>query len=167
MDPTELKSINIRPATINDCELIVFFIKVLGVYERATEKDMPVTAELIRTNIFQNKYGEVLIAELNKIPAGFCCFFQNFSSWTGKPGIWIEDIFVIPEYRKHGLGLRLFQEVAKICQERDCARLEWTCLNWNEPALEFYKKLGAQQMNDWIQHRMEIDGIKTLAEMKQ
>ena len=166
MNSIESKSINIRPATIDDCELIVSFIKGLGIYEKATEKDMSVTADLIKKNIFQNKYGEVLIAELDRIPAGFCCFFHNFSTWIGKPGIWIEDIFILQEYRKNGLGLRLFQEVAKICQERDCARLEWNCLDWNEPALEFYKKLGAEQMNDWIQHRLEFDGIKTLAEMK-
>ena len=78
----------------------------------------------------------------------------------------MSHFFVLPQHRKQGLGLSLFKEVAKICQERDCARLEWTCLTWNEPALEFYKKMGAKQMNEWIQHRLDEKGIKSLAESK-
>lgn len=160
----KISNISIRPATENDCDLIVSLIKCLGIYEKATEKQMPVTPELLKTNVFQKKYSEILIGEIDNVPAGYCCFFHNFSTWLGKPGIWIEDIFVKPEFRKQGLGLKMFQEVAKICRERDCQRLEWTCLNWNEPALDFYKKLGANQMNEWIQHRLDVDGIKTLAE---
>lgn len=163
----EPSKITIRPATLSDCDLIVKLIKCLGIYEKVTEKEMPVTPELIKQNVFQNKYSEVLIAELNTIPVGFCCFFHNFSTWLGKPGMWIEDVFVLEEYRKNGVGLRLFQEVAKIAKERDCQRLEWNCLNWNEPALEFYKKMEAAQMNDWIQHRLEVDGIKALADSKK
>ena len=166
MDLPAEKKITIRPATVEDCDLIVSLIKGLGIYEKATDLEMPVTTDLIRTNVFQKKYSEVLIAELNGVASGFCCFFHNFSTWQGKPGIWIEDIFVLPEYRKQGLGLSLFKEVAKICQERGCARLEWTCLTWNEPALEFYKKMGAKQMSEWVQHRLEAKGIKELAEAK-
>ena len=166
MDLPTQKKITIRPAIVEDCDLIVSLIKGLGIYEKASDLEMPVTADLIRTNVFQKKFSEVLIAELNGVASGFCCFFHNFSTWQGKPGIWIEDIFVLPEYRKQGLGLSLFKEVAKICQERGCVRLEWSCLTWNEPALEFYKKLGAKQMNEWVQHRLEAKGIKELAEAK-
>ena len=159
------KKINIRPAKIEDCELIVSLIKDLGIYEKASEKDMPVTVDLLRTNAFVKKSCELLIVELNDVPRGYCCFFHNFSTWLGKPGIWIEDIYITPEFRNQGLGLRVFQEVARICRERDCDRLEWNCLNWNDPALEFYKKLGAVKM-DCIEHRLEYDGIKALVEKK-
>ena len=160
----QAKKINIRPATIEDSEIIVSLIKDLGKYEKATEKEMPVTVELIKTNVFVKKYCEILIAELDGVPRGYCCFFHNFSTWLGKPGIWIEDIYITPEFRNNGLGLRVFQEVARICQERDCGRLEWACLTWNEPALEFYKKLGSKQLGDWIYHRLEYDGILALAQ---
>lgn len=166
MENAKSPSIKFRFATIEDCDTLVSLIKCLGFYEKATEKQMPVTAELLKYNVFEKKYCEILIAELNSAPAGYCCFFHNFSTWLGKPGIWIEDIFVKPEFRRQGIGSRFFQEVAKICCDRDCQRLEWSCLNWNEPALDFYRKLGASQMSEWTQHRLEVDGIKALAQKK-
>lgn len=156
--------ITIRKATIDDCQLIVDLMKGLGEYENTTEKNVGMaTPELIKTNVFVNKYAEILIILVNDAPAGFSCFYHNFSTFLGKPGLWLEDIFVLPEYRRLRLGEKLFNEMAKICEERKCIRFEWICVNWNKPALQFYKRLGAKELKDWSVHRLESDDIKILA----
>ena len=161
------QKIIVRPATIEDSEVIVSLMKDMGEFENNTEKDAQIaTPELIRTNVFIKKYSEILIVEVDGVPAGFCCFYHNFSTWLGKPGLWLEDIFVLPEYRRLKLGVIMFEKLAKICQERECIRLEWICADWNTVALKFYKKLGLKIMSDWIVHRLDADDIKRLAMMK-
>lgn len=91
-------------------------------------------------------------------------YFHNFSTWLSKPGIWIEDLFVLPEYRKKGVGKKLIVEITKIAKERKCGRVDWNCLNWNEPGLQFYKKIGAKACDDWILHRLDEEGINRVVE---
>ena len=160
------EKVTIRLATVEDCALIEDLIRKHGKYQKATDKQLTVSAELIKTNVFEKKYCEFLIAEVNNVPVGFSCFLHNFSTWLGKAGLWIEDLFVFPEYRKQKIGLRLMQKMAQICQERDCPRLDWTVMTWNELAIGFYKKLGSEQMNEWIAHRLDFEGINALANMK-
>lgn len=156
--------IKVRKATIDDCQLIIDMMKGLGEFENTTEKDIePATPDLIKTNVFIKKYAEIIIIEVDGVPAGFSCFYHNFSTFLGKPGLWLEDIFVLPKYRKLKLGEVMFKEMAKICEERKCIRFEWICVDWNKPALNFYKKMGAKQLNDWIVHRVEEKDIKVLA----
>jgi GNAT superfamily N-acetyltransferase len=115
-------------------------------------------------NLFgAHPYAECLIAEADGQPAGFALYFHNFSTFLGKPGLYLEDLFVDPKYRRTGIGFRLFSALARIALERDCGRMEWSVLDWNEPALAFYKKLGAQPMNDWTVQRLTTPDIEILA----
>lgn len=156
----------VRESKVEDCDLIVKLIKTHGEYEKADAKQLPVTAELIKTNIFQKKYGKIFIAEINYIPVGFCCFFLTFSTLIGKPGIWLEDLFVLPEYRKKGIGFKLIQRIANVCLENNYDRMDWTLMNWNHLAMEFYKKIGAKPIKELNQYRMEGDQIRELSDMK-
>src|SRR5581483_8176408 len=106
---------------------------------------------------------EALIAEIDGVPAAFALFHGTFSTWEYRPGIWLEDLYVPPEHRRAGVGLALLTELARITVERGCARLEWTALDWNTPALDFYAKLGATRLADWIQHRLEGERLRRLA----
>ena len=151
--------ISVRPANIGDCDLILYLLKELGKFELFSEKDMPVTAELIKHNIFGKKYCQALIAEIKGSPSGICTFFFSFSIVSGRPGIILEDFFILPQYRRKGVGRVLFQELAKIAMERDCYKIEWSCLSWNEGGLKFYEKLGAKQVEGKEEYCMEMDAI--------
>ena len=166
MDPNPENKVTIRLASVEDCELINTLIRKHAEYENASEKQLTVSPDLLRLNSFEKKYSEFLIAEVDSIPVGFSCFLHNFSTWLAKPGLWIEDLFVMPEYRKQKIGLRLMQKMAQICVERGCPRMDWTVMTWNETALGFYKRVGAETMNDWIAHRLDETGIDSLANTK-
>jgi len=155
--------IRLRFAEEKDVALIVGFIRGLAEYEHLLDTVKIQEAD-IKKYVFEKKLIEVVIGEYDGAPAGFALFFHNFSTFVGKPGIFIEDIFVKPEMRGRGLGKILFSFLAKIAVERNCGRLEWLCLNWNEPSIKFYKSQGAQAMDEWSTYRVTGDGIKKLAE---
>ena len=155
--------IHLRFAEEKDVALILGFIRGLAEYEHLLDTVKIQEAD-IKKYVFEKKLIEVVIGEYDGTPAGFALFFHNFSTFVGKPGIFIEDIFVKPEMRGKGLGKILFSFLAKIAVERDCGRLEWLCLNWNKPSIEFYKSQGAQAMDEWSTYRVTGEGIKKLAE---
>lgn len=138
------EEILVRPAIIEDAEIIVEFVKKLGTFEKFHEKDMPVTTEMIKHNIFEKEFCKVFIAETNKIPVGICTFFFTFSAITWKPAIQIEDLFVISEFRRKKVGLKLLKELARFALDNCCEKIEWSCLSWNDSALKFYQSIGSK-----------------------
>jgi len=153
----------LRFAEEKDIATILEFIRGLAEYEHLLDT-VKINEIDLKEYIFEKKLIEVVIGEFDGTPAGFALFFYNFSTFVGKPGIFIEDIFVKPEFRGRGLGKVLFSFLAKIAAERNCGRLEWLCLNWNKPSIEFYKKQGARPLDEWTTYRITGDGIKKLAE---
>ena len=153
----------IRPAQIEDVPLILQLIRDLATYERAPN-DVTATEEQLVDVLFGAKpSAEVLLAFEGKEPVGFAVFFHNFSTWLGRPGLYLEDLFVKPEMRGKGYGRALLIELARIARDRGCGRMEWAVLDWNEPAIQFYRKLGAQPMNEWTVFRLTDEGIAKLA----
>jgi GNAT superfamily N-acetyltransferase len=150
------KALSIRPATSTDLPLIAALIRALADYEDLADEVRFDEAVLGEKLFGPRPYAEVLIGELDGVPQGFALFFYNFSTFEGKPGIYLEDLFVRPEARGSGLGKALLAELAALALARDCARLEWSVLDWNAPAIGFYKKLGARLMDEWTV--MRVDG---------
>ena len=153
----------IRKANPEDSQLIFDLIKKLAVYEKM-ENDVVINVEELLENIFTKKYAEVIIAEEDEKPVGFALYFFNFSTFVGKPGLYLEDLFVEPEYRGKGYGKKLFVELSKIAKSQNCGRMEWSVLNWNTPAIDFYKSLQAKPMEEWSVYRLDKKGIANLAE---
>ncbi len=154
----------IRPARVEDVPLILELIRDLATYERAP-KEVTATEEQLVTVLFGEKpVAEVLLAFEGKSPVGFAVFFHNFSTWLGRPGLYLEDLFVKPEKRGKGYGHALLVQLAKIARERECGRMEWAVLNWNEPAIKFYRALGAKPLDEWTVFRLTRDGIARLAQ---
>lgn len=153
---------NIRFATENDTDLILEFIKGLAEYEKM-ENEVVATPEILKEWIFEKKKAEVIFALDNGKEVGFALFFHNFSTFLGRSGIYLEDLFVLPEYRGKGHGKALLTELAKITVERGCGRLEWCCLDWNKPSIDFYLSLGAKPLDDWTIYRMTGDELKNFA----
>jgi GNAT superfamily N-acetyltransferase len=158
-----LTRISIRTATRTDLPLIAQFIRDLAEYERLAHEVRFDEAELAERLFGKRPYAEVLIGEIDGAPQGFALFFHNFSTFEGKPGIYLEDLFVRPEARGSGLGKAFLKRLAKIGVERDCARLEWWVLDWNEPAIQFYKSLGAKPMDEWTTFRVDGAALDSLA----
>jgi len=155
---------NIRPATVEDVPIVLELIRALATYERAPN-DVTATEERLTEVLFGNKRAaEVLLAMENERAVGFAVFFHNFSTWLGRPGLYLEDLFVRPEDRGKGYGRALLVELARIARDRGCGRMEWAVLDWNEPAIQFYRKLGAKPMDEWTVFRLTRDGIERLAE---
>ena len=161
----ELPKFEIRPACNDDVPIILQLIVDLATYERAPN-DVTATEEQLRDVLFGAKKpaAEVLLAFENETPVGFAVFFHNFSTWLSRPGLYLEDLFVKPEMRGKGYGRALLVDLAKIAQERGCGRMEWAVLKWNEPAIQFYKKLGAAPLDEWNIFRLTRDDIAKLAE---
>ena len=154
----------IRPAKIGDVSLILELIRDLATYERAPN-DVLATEEQLRRVLFGEKpSAEVVLGFEGESPVGFAVFFHNFSTWLGRPGLYLEDLFVKPELRGKGYGRALLVHLARIAEERGCGRLEWAVLDWNEPAIQFYRKLGAKPMDDWTVFRLTGEEISTLAQ---
>jgi GNAT superfamily N-acetyltransferase len=163
MRATQVKP-RIVPATKKDIPLIRELILELAEYERALPGEAPVTEkDLARTLFGKKPAAEVLIAYLGDKPAGFALFFHNYSTWLGKRGIFLEDLFVRPVARKHGIGFALLRQLARIALERDCGRMDWSVLNWNELAISFYKRIGAKPMDDWTTFRLTGDALANVA----
>ena len=153
----------IRPAIEADLGTIDELIRALAAYERMAD-EVVMDKELLRKGLFgDHPYAEVLIAEVDGEAAGFALFFHNFSTFLGRPGIYLEDLFVKPEHRGSGLGKALLKRLAEITVERDCGRMEWAVLDWNEPSIGFYKKLGARPNDDWTVYRLTGEALQKLA----
>lgn len=144
----------IRPAEKKDAPIILALIRELARYEKLEHEVTATTAGLEKTLFSPHPYAEVLLAEADGQVAAFCLFFHNYSTFLGKPGIYIEDIFVRPEFRGKGVGKALFAEVAAIARQRDCGRIDWWVLDWNKDAIEFYKGMGAEAMEEWTVYRL-------------
>lgn len=155
--------LSIRPATAADISLIGQFIRDLAEYEKLSEAvrfDEAIMAEKL---FGPRPFAEVLIGEIDGMAQGFALFFHNFSTFEGRPGIYLEDLFVRPDARGSGLGKALLGKLAALAVERDCARLEWSVLDWNTPAIDFYKALGATLMDEWTVYRVDGDALTGLA----
>ena len=158
-----MPKINIRSATIKDCALIRQFVHQLAVYENL-EAEAVATDEDIAASLFGEKpQAEVIIAERAGEPIGFALFFHNYSTFLGRRGLYLEDLFVIPEARGSGAGKALLKHLAQLALERGCGRFEWWVLDWNTPAIDFYKSLGAEPMEDWTVFRLSGEALEKLA----
>ena len=157
----------IRPANRTDVPVILDLIRALSVYEKL-ENDVVIRGVDLAEHLFGPRpYAECLLAEDGGIVVGFALFFHNYSTFRGKPGIYLEDLFVKPEYRGRGFGHQLFVELAKLAVARDCARLEWAVLDWNAPAISFYERLGAAPHTGWTSYRLTGDALRELATPKE
>ena len=155
--------INYRYATEQDVPLILYFIRSLAEYEHMAD-EVVATEALLQEWIFEKRKAEVLFALEDGKETGFALFFHNFSTFLGRAGIYLEDLFVLPEYRGKGYGKGLIQTLARIAVERGCGRLEWWCLDWNKPSIDFYLSLGAEPMSDWTVYRLSGKTLDALAE---
>jgi len=154
----------IRLATAADVPIILELIRALATYERAPNEVTATEDGLSKVLFGEKPAAEVLLAFENETAVGFAVFFDNFSTWLGRPGLYLEDLFVRPEDRGKGYGRALLIHLAKIARDRGCGRMEWAVLDWNEPAIQFYRKLGAKPMDDWTVFRLKRDGIAKLAD---
>lgn len=151
-----------RFATESDSKLILAFVKALADYEKLSDK-VSATEEILREWIFDKRKAEVIFALEDGKEVGIALFFYNFSTFLGKAGIYLEDLFVLPEYRGKGYGKFLLAQLAKITVERGCGRLEWACLDWNKPSIDFYLSLNAQPMDEWTTYRLAGGNLNALA----
>ena len=159
------KKINIRFAVIDDIHTILHLIKELSVYEKLSHQ-FNNNEEFLKKYLFgEKKFAEVLIADYDNKPVGFALYFYNYSTFVGKPGIYLEDLFVQPEMRGKGIGKKLFLELIKLAKARNCGRVEWSVLNWNTPAIDFYKSMGAVPMDEWTVYRLNEDKIEELIDL--
>ena len=153
--------ISFRYANNNDTSLILSFINELAKYEQMAD-EVIATEELLNEWLFKKEIAEVIFIMENKKEIGFALFFHNFSTFLGRGGIYLEDLYVKPEYRGKGYGKAIFKQIAKIAVERNCGRLEWCCLDWNKPSIDFYLSLGAKAMDDWTTYRISGDILNEL-----
>ena len=157
----------IRPATADDAATIHRFICALAAYEREPDAVEVTPADLATQLARRPPPFECLIAEHDGAPVGFALFFHTYSTWRGRQGIWLEDLWVDPDARRHGVGRALVVEVARIARARGCGRLEWSVLNWNELALGFYRKLGAEPLDEWTVHRLTGPKLEAVANLSK
>lgn len=157
--------LNIRPANPDDVPLIQQFIRDLAEYERSPESAVATQDDLLRDGFGASPKYRCLIAEWDGQPAGFAFFFYNYSTWQGKAGLYLEDLFVRPVFRGKGIGKALLLYLAQVALDENCGRFQWQVLDWNTPAIDFYKSLGAEIMSEWLTMRVEGDAIKRMAEM--
>ena len=162
MRVTKVAGCIIREATAKDVELVLSFIKRLAQYEKL-EDQVTVTLETLYDSLFVKKAAKAIIADLQGMPVGFAVYFHNFSTFLGRAGIYLEDLYVRPEYRGRGYGKGLIRRLAALAVERGCGRLEWWCLDWNQPSIDFYLSLGAEPMSDWTVYRIAGKTLTDLA----
>src|SRR5216117_143040 len=154
----------IRPARVDDVPVILELIRDLATYERAPNEVWATEEQLVDVLFGKKPAAEILLAFENETPVGFAVFFQNFSTWLGRPGLYLEDLFVKPEERGKGYGRALLVHLGRIARERGCGRMEWAVLNWNEPAIKFYRALGAKPLDEWTVFRLTPEEIAKLAD---
>jgi len=155
----------IRAALAEDTPVILGLIKELAEYEKLLDQ-LVATEETLREWLFGKKIAGALIAELDNEPVGYALFFHNFSTFLGRAGMYLEDLYVRPSARKMGIGRKLFAAVARIARNSDCGRLEWVCLDWNKQGIDFYLSLGAKPLDDWTIYRLTGEGIDNLANIE-
>src|SRR6266478_9338055 len=160
----KISDLVIRPATVADVPVILELIRELATYERAPNAVTATKEQLVDVLFGPRPAAEVVLALEEEMPVGFAVFFHNFSTWLGQPGLYLEDLFVKPEERGKGYGRALLVHLGKIARERGCGRMEWAVLNWNEPAIKFYRALGAKPVDEWTVYRLTGDEINALAE---
>ena len=159
-----MSNLHIRTAVVDDAETILYFIKELAIYEKA-EHEVLATVETIKQSMFADNSGvHGLICELDGKAIGFSVYFYNYSTWLAKPGLYLEDLYVSPEYRGKGAGVALLKRLAQVAVSNGCGRFEWSCLDWNTPSREFYESLGAQPQSEWIGYRMSGQRLVEFAE---
>lgn len=156
-----MSSLTIRKAKLNDAALILRFVKELAVYEKA-EHEVVATVNDIEQSIFNDKHNtDAIIGEIDGEPVGFAVFFFNYSTWQGKHGLYLEDLYVSPESRGSGAGKALLKYLAKLAVDKGCGRFEWSVLNWNEPAIQFYQSIGAEPKDEWTGYRLSGDALQS------
>jgi GNAT superfamily N-acetyltransferase len=156
--------LSIRPATPQDARLILDFIRDLAEYERAPEAAVATEADLLRDGFGPNPKFQCVIAEWDGAPAGFAFYFYNYSTWQGRPGLYLEDLFVRPQYRGKSIGKALLVHLAQVAVRENCGRFQWQVLDWNTPAIQFYESLGARKLTEWLTMRLEGEDIEKLAQ---
>lgn len=161
--PTALPDFQIRHADITDCPLILSFIRELADYEKLSHEVVATTATLEESLFGDPAYARVLIAEYQDQPVGYALFFHNYSTFTGRPGIYLEDLYVQPEFRDKGFGKSLLAYIAKLAVDMNCTRVEWSVLDWNEPAIQFYRAIGAAAMDEWTVQRLDGNALASFA----
>lgn len=154
--------VQFRKAEEKDTALILAFIRELAKYEKM-EDQVVAQEDVLRDQLFTKKNAEVIFAVADGHEVGFALFFHNFSTFLGRSGLYLEDLYVKPEYRGRGIGTAIFHELGRLARERGCGRLEWWCLDWNAPSIRFYKSLGAEAMTDWTVYRLAGDALKKLS----
>ena len=158
-----MSALTFRMAESEDTAKILRFIRLLAEYEHMADQ-VVATEDELRRQLFDDHRAEVLFALLDGEEIGFALFFHNFSTFLGRAGLYLEDLFVLPEHRGRGCGRAIFRELARIAVERRCGRMEWWCLDWNEPSIRFYKSLGAEPMDQWAVYRLTGETLRKLAE---
>ena len=158
-----MAEINIRQATVDDVDCILDFIQQLAEYEKLAHEVVATSAQLKRILFGEKKYAEVIIAEIDNNPVGFALYFYNFSTFLAKPGLYLEDLYVIPTARGLKVGKALLVKLAQIALANDCGRFEWSVLDWNQPAIEFYRAIGAVPMDEWTVQRLSGKALTSLA----
>jgi GNAT superfamily N-acetyltransferase len=157
--------LSIRPASKKDAPLIVQFVRDLAEYERDPKAAVATEEDFLRDGFGTEPKFHIVFAEWDGRPAGFAFYFYNYSTWQGRPGLYLEDLFVKPEFRGKGIGKALLLHLAKIAVENNCGRYQWQVLDWNTPAIDFYKSLGAEMMKEWLTMRVDGEALKQMAEM--
>ena len=157
-----MKDLDIRSANPGDAGTILGFIRELAIYEKAEHEVLASMADIERT--LEAAHAEAIICSREERDIGFALYFFNYSTWLGRPGLFLEDLYVTPEYRGSGAGKALLVYLAGLAKDRNCGRFEWNVLDWNEPAINFYRSLGAQPLDEWITYRLDTEGIAALAE---
>ena len=155
--------ITFRYATEEDTGKILYFIKQLAIYEKMLDQ-VVATEEILKEWIFEKQKAEVIFPMVEGKEIGYALFAHNFSTFLGRAGIYLEDLFILPEYRGNGYGKATLKELARITVERGCGRMEWSCLDWNQPSIDFYLSLGAEQMSEWTTYRLTGETLKQLAD---
>jgi GNAT superfamily N-acetyltransferase len=159
-----MSDLQIRFARPDDAETVYRLVVELAVYEKLSHEVVSTPEDMRRALVGPKPIVEVLLAEISGKPVGFALFFQTFSTFVGRPGIYLEDLFVLPEHRRRGIAMALLQQLFRVARERDCGRVEWTVLDWNEPAIKFYReKLGAKILKEWWRCRVEVENGKRIA----
>ena len=160
---TQIEGFSIRPAVSEDSDVILGLIRKLAEYEKM-EDDCVATREELEQTLFRQKFAEVVLGIYQGTPVAYALFFHNYSTFLAKPGIYLEDLFVVQEMRGKGMGKAMLSYLAKLAVERGCGRLEWSCLDWNAPSIAFYRQLGAKPMEEWTTFRADGDALQALAE---
>ena len=166
MKVMKINNLDIRAASVDQIPLVLKLIKELAVYEKLLDKVVTTEEDLKETLFGKNKAAEVVIGYYRDKTVGYALYFYNYSSFVGRPGLYIEDIYVRQEHRGKGFGKALLVYLARIARERRCGRMEWAVLDWNEPSIEFYKRLGATAMDEWTVFRLSGDAVEKLADIK-